>query len=85
MKRLINIEMPQSYETLLLHLMGREYATVDSLAEVLWGEEWNYPLWLYSSVAVRLTRLRAAIKPKGWTIASHGRLGWKLERIGGQR
>lgn len=83
MKRLINIEMPQSYEAVLLHLMGREYVTIDSLAEVLWGEEWNYPFSLYNSVAVRLTRLRAYIKPKGWAIISHGRFGWKLERIGG--
>lgn len=83
MKRLINIEMPRSFETMLLHLMGREFATLESFAEILWGDEWDYPLVMGNGVRVRIAKLRAYIKPKGRAIVSHGRLGWKLERIGG--
>lgn len=53
---------------LLWAFMARRSITLEGLAEIIWGREFNRPLTWENSVGVRLNKLRRRIEPFGFGV-----------------
>src|SRR3546814_8898344 len=67
---------------MLLALMGRPRLSMDEAAEILWPAAAFMPDEWHKRVHTLMSRLRAKIRPLGWTIEARYNFGWRLARHG---